>query len=212
MFGGGGGSDDKSFKWMKKQAEIAKREEAARQKRLERGKERIDTIFGDIKPKFYNAYGKSYRDFYNPDVRRQYRQARGDLTFGLARAGTLRSSVAAEQMADIERQKLKQNTAIKSKADAEVGRLRTQVADAKSSAIGQLYATEDPSLAANTAANSVQSQLKETPKYDPLGEVFNIAALGAAGYLNANSTRAYNQGGGSSSMSPGGTSSTRIVG
>jgi hypothetical protein len=214
MSGGkGGSSNDASLNFMKRQAELARREEERRQARLDKGKAKIDEIFGDIKPGFYNKYQKNYMGYYRPEMMTQYRKARGGLNFDLARAGTLKSSVAAEQMADLEKQRLQQDASIRSKADAEVGRLRNQVSDAKSASIGQLYATEDPSLAANLASNSVASQLKETPKFDPLGEVFNIAALGAAGFLNANSSRAYGIGSGiGGGVAPGGTSSTRIVG
>jgi hypothetical protein len=164
---------------------------------------------GGFKDAFYNNYRDSYLSYYQPQVEDQYTDAKDDTNFGYARAGTLNSSMSAQSLADLYKKKLDQNSMVRSQADAATGQLRNNVADAKNSAINQLYATEDPTLATNLAANSVKGLQGSAPKYDPLGELFNAAAVGAAGYINANSQRASS---GGSYGSPGSRSRTSSVG
>jgi hypothetical protein len=190
MSGGKGGGSDKAYKLAKQQAEEAARKEAERQMRLTTGTKQINDIFGGIGDGFYKKYQDAYLGYYQPQVNKQYNDARQKLTYDLARAGTLRSSVAGEKQGDLYEKKLDNDAMIRSQADAATGQLRNNVSDAKNTAITQLYATEDPTLASNIAVNSVRGLQGQTPKYDPLGELFNIAAIGAAGYLNANSQRA----------------------
>lgn len=208
MSGGGDGSG-KMMRFEKEQIARAEAKEAERQARLSQGKLAIDKAFGAIGDGFYNNYKNNYLAYYLPQLQRQFGDARKQLLYGLARAGTLKSSVAGEKQGRLYEDRADRDAMIRSQADAATGELRGSVADAKSSAIAQLFATEDPTLATNTATNSVRALQGQTPKYDPLGEMFSVGALGAAGYINANSQRAAN--GSSYYGAPGSASRTRTV-
>lgn len=193
MAGGGKGGDNsgkKMLKWEKQQVADAEKKERERQARLKLGKENIEGTFGKIGDDFYDNYLKSYLGYYTPQVDKQYSNAKEDTTYGFSRAGSLKSSMAAKRMADIYQQRLDADALVRSQADAAAGALRGTVLDAKNSAINQLYATEDPSLASALATNQVKNLQQQQPKFDPLGELFNTAAVGAAGFINANSQRA----------------------
>jgi hypothetical protein len=209
---GGGKSQDNSGKkmlqWEKQQVKLAEKKEAERQGRLKTGKENIDKTFSGIGDDFYNNYTKNYLGYYQPQVEDQYSDARDETTFGMARAGTLKSSMAADQLSKIYKQKLDADALVRSQADSAAGALRGNVLDSKNSAISQLYATEDPTLASNLAVNSVKNLQGTQPKYDPLGELFQVAATGAAGYINANSQRASS---GGPSGSSGAASKYRVI-
>jgi len=208
----GGGSDNsgkKMLKFEKQQVKEAEKKEAERQARLASGKTGIDEQFGKINDDFYKTYQNSYLNYYMPQVNDQYNIAKDDTNYGFARAGTLNSSMSAKGLADLYRKKLDQDAMVRSQADAAAGALRGNVSDAKNAAINQLYATEDPTMATNLATNSIKNLQGQQPKYDPLGELFNTAAVGAAGYINANSQRASS---GGYYGSPGTSSRTRSVG
>jgi hypothetical protein len=196
--GGKGGSDNsgkKMLQWEKQQVKDAEKKEAERQARLATGKTNIDSKFNEIGDPFYKQYQDSYLGYYSPQVQKQYDDARNDTNFGYARAGTLKSSMAAKSLADLYSKKLDNDAMVRSQADAATGQLRGNVLEAKNAAISQLYATEDPTMATNLASNSIKNLQGQQPKYDPLGELFNTAAVGAAGFINANSQRAASGGG-----------------
>jgi hypothetical protein len=194
MSGGGKGGADNSAKKMlkfeKEQIAKAEKKEAERQARLASGKKGVDAEFGKIGDPFYKTYQDNYLNYYMPQVGEQYNEAKDETNYGYARAGTLNSSMSAKSLADLYKKKLDQDAMVRSQADAATGQLRGNVLEAKNSAINQLYATEDPTMATNLATNSVKNLQGQQPKYDPLGELFNTAAVGAAGFINANSQRA----------------------
>src|SRR4029077_4423359 len=73
-------------------------------------------------------------------------------------------------------------------ADQQAASLRTTIGNEKQQAINQLYATEDPSVAANTATGMVQQGAIASPNLNPLGAMFDPIAVGgisaANSYLN----------------------------
>lgn len=137
--------------------------------------------FGDA---FYNNYRDANLNYYMPELAKQYDKAKSNLTFDHARAGTLQSSMASENVADLVYQKSMNDALVRSKADNATAQLRNSVAAQKSAAMGQLYATEDPSIAANTATNSVRTLQNTTPEFSPMGELFKNAVVGASGFAS----------------------------
>ena len=135
--------------------------------------------FGD---KFYDDYGKAITDYYQPQVNTQYKDATDELTYRLARAGTLRSSAGATETADLAKQYDLQNADVLNKADAGKAALRSQVASERAKAENQLYATENPTTAVNTALASVRDVSMKGPDVSPLAALFDIATIGGAGF------------------------------
>ena len=148
-------------------------------------KSTMDAAFGDT---FYNKYRQSIIDYYSPQEDQQYADARSSLAASLARAGQLDSSTATMDIAKLSKQDQINQANIASNADSQTGALRTTVAQDEQSALNQLYSTEDPSVAANTAQNMVANANLTKPLLNPAGALFAplTAGVGNAltGFLN----------------------------
>jgi len=148
--------------------------------------------FGDD---FFNQFRDAITSYYMPDVAKQYGDAKDELTYRLARAGTLRSSGATEEQADLANQNVVNEAQVRSKADTAAGGLRDRVASERAKAESQLYATEDPNVAANQALAAVENISAVKPDLTPLGAIFDIASIGgagaASGYQNAEYLKKY---------------------
>ena len=137
---------------------------------------------------FYDKYTQSILDYYTPQEDQQYADARSSLAASLARAGQLDSSTATMDIAKLSKQDQINQANIVSNADTQTGALRTTVAQDEQSALNQLYSTEDPSVAANTAQNMVANANLTKPLLNPAGALFApiTAGVGNAltGFLN----------------------------
>lgn len=146
------------------------------------------TPTGGLGDAFYNAYGDAYKGYYTPQQDEQFGDAQKEMTFRLARHGLLRSTMAGDEMADLARQDALGRASINQEADRAVGDLRSRVNQEKSQAITQAYAVEDPNVAVSQALNNVNNLRTSKPEFNPLGEVFRLAAVGGAaglkGYRN----------------------------
>src|SRR5262249_23317801 len=145
-----------------------------RQARLDQGKQAIDQLFGgnNFGDDFYNKYGNAELNYSLPQLQQQYDQAKAGMTYDLARAGTLRSTAAGYAQGLLEQQNAVNEAALRAKADTAPAALRQSIASQQQQAYNQLYATEDPSVAANTAANSVANAQLVQPNLNPLGDMF----------------------------------------
>jgi hypothetical protein len=193
--GGGGGGQDMGTMFQIMQAAQARDEENRRQARIQSGRDLIDRQFDLFKkdPAFFDRYRNGITDYYRPQIDKQYADAKRNLTFQLADAGTLRSTAAADSTAELARQNDSNIVSMNAKADSAVGDLRNQIASNKDTAINQLYSTEDPSIAANTALNGIANVQLAKPDLSPLANLFSTAAIGGA-----NAVKAWQQGGGGS--------------
>jgi len=165
--------------------------------------------FGDD---FYNKYRQSMLDYYLPQEGQQYGQARSDLAASLARAGQSESSTASRLLARLSQQDQLNRAQIASNADTQTGQLRTTIAGDEQSALNQLYSTEDPSVAANTAGNMVAAANLSKPVLNPAGALFDPITVGVGnaltGFLNPN---AYINPNIASASTPGGTKDYGVV-
>ncbi len=148
-------------------------------------------ITGGIGDDFYNTFKQGILDFYQPQVADKYADARKETTFRLADAGTLRSSAANELVADLAKQNALNTADVRSKADSAAADLRTRVAGEEAKATSQLFATENPDVAANQATHAVTNITAEKPSTTPLGDIFNIAAIGGAKFLQGADNAAF---------------------
>ena len=180
-------SNSEMLAFEKQQAAEARQREEERKGRLEQGKGAIDAIFagGGFDDAFYNKYKGASLGYSLPQLQDQYSKQKEQTTYDLARAGLLRSTAAGQAQADIEMQKAAQEAAIRAQADQGVADLRKNISGQRSAATSQLYATEDPDIAANTAIQSVQQAQLSTPNLQPLGELFKPLVIGAAGAAGA---------------------------
>jgi hypothetical protein len=146
------------------------------------------TTTGGFDDDFYNKFTNAQLGYYMPAEDRQFVNAQTGLDYGLARAGTLNSSIADKSLADLAYQDTMNKAQIQSTADTATAQLRDTVASDKNQAINQLYATENPSTAASTAAGLVGNVQLTTPQLNPIGQLFTPVAIGTgnaiAGYTN----------------------------
>lgn len=137
---------------------------------------------------FYDRFRQGMTDYYMPQVGQKYGEAKDETTYGLARAGTLRSSAAINEAAKLAEQNRLNRAEVLAQADSGAADIRSRVAAERAKAENQLYATENPEVATNQALAAVRNITLDQPDLSPLGEIFKIAAIGGAnamtGYRN----------------------------
>jgi hypothetical protein len=188
-------SNDQMVAFEKQQAADAAAKEAARQQRLNTGTAQINDIFSaaNFNQPFYDKYTNAILNYQMPQLQDQYQKAVNDLTYSLARAGTLNSTGAAYAQGVLDKQNLNEQAAISAAADQQTAALRNQILNEKSTAINQLYSTEDPTIAANTATSMVQQGQLSQPNLNPLGAIFTPLAVGGAAALQSSINNYYVQ-------------------
>lgn len=137
--------------------------------------------FGD---QFYNNYRDSIMNYYLPQEGQQYNTARSSLSYSLARAGQLNSSVAGMDVGNLANQDAINRAQIASGADTQTAALRSTVQNDEQTALNQLYSTEDPSVAANTAQNMVANANLTKPLLNPAGALFQPITVGVGNALS----------------------------
>jgi hypothetical protein len=140
---------------------------------------------GGFDDAFYNDYKQKVLDYYQPDEQRQYDQAQRDLTYNLARAGTLQSSTAGDKMGELAYNDAIQKANIVANANAQTGNLQNQIQANKESLINQLYATDDPTLTANLAESSAAASRMQDPTLTPAAGLFAPALTAVGSAYNA---------------------------
>lgn len=190
------------------EARQARVREEERQARITDGTTKINDTFGTFTDDFFTGLRDTYMDYYQPQLDQQFGKASDDLTFSLARAGTLNSSIAGQKQAELTTQYNDSLASILSQAQGAADDQRARVGQEKSSLISLLNSTADADMVSNEALARTQSLFNERPTYNPLGDMFGGVATGVGQYLqnqqNKNLYNAY-MGGGSAG------SSARIV-
>ena len=143
-----------------------------------------DPASAGFNDEWYDKYRNAMTNYYMPDVKRQYGDANKELTYRLASAGTLNSSIATANQADLARQNLENKAMIADKADTAVGDMKQVISDEKAKLVSAANAAEDPTNAANTALATVSNLQLKQPDLTPLGEIFKIAAIGGANAIS----------------------------
>ena len=159
---GGGGSGE---------ARRAREAEEKRQAEIRKGTSRINKTFGQFDDDFFADRRQSYMDFARPQVDDAYGDATEKLTYALARNGTLNSSVAGDQNADLNKEYQINLQDIADRARGYETEARNQIEGARADLITTLQATGDASGAANSAVNRAAA-LSQQPAYSPIGQLF----------------------------------------
>ena len=153
---------------------------------------------GGFDDAFYDKYKQSVLDYYMPQVDKQYSDAKKQATYGLARSGNLLSSAANDLTADLSQQNDVNTAGVRNQADTAAGDLRSQVNTEEQKAVSQLYATEDPEVAAQQSLASVRDISLSQPDMSPLSALFNVATIGGAnimkGYQGQQNLNAFTSG------------------
>jgi hypothetical protein len=154
---------------------------------------------------FLDKFKAGYLANYLPQVADKFKEARDQTTYDLAAAGTLRSSIAGDELAKLAKQNKLNEADVRTKATEAVGDLKTRLNKEEATANQQVMSVENPEVAASNALTAVQNITAEKPTNTPLGTIFDIAAIGGANYLKgANNKRLLSQ-------VPGAQPATRII-
>src|SRR3546814_8372533 len=121
--------------------------------------------------------------YYQPQLDRQYQNARRKSVLGLHRTGNLSSSAGAGKLGDLTRAYNDNRTLLANNALSAVNDLRGRIEASRNDLYGQNRAAADPSAAASQAAAQV-GFLGTPPAFSPLGQLFgnftNMATTGLA--------------------------------
>lgn len=187
---------------------VAEQQEKDRQSRIKQGLSRVDGAFRGFDDNYFRNYATLNSEAQMPQAEEQYADAQNELAYRLARAGTGSSSIAATNIADLAKQNHKARAQVLNNSDQAASNLRSRVNSEKNALIGQLYSSSDPDMAANAALTSSKGIGADQPSYSPLGQMFNVAAVGGANFMNG-----FNQGSAYKNAGFGGSggSSGRVV-
>src|ERR1041385_4495980 len=81
----------------------AAKAEKQRQQAIDTGLGRINNVFGQFDPQFYQQRAQAYTNFAMPQLGQQYRQTRNQIGFNLANRNLTGSSTAVQQWSDLAR-------------------------------------------------------------------------------------------------------------
>lgn len=177
---------------MQEDARKAREAEEARQGRIRAGTAAIETQFGQFDDGFFKGYRDRHLDYLNPQLDRQFGDARDQLTFSLARAGTLNSTVAGERQARLQSAYDNEKASILAQAEGAATDLRGQVENEKSSLVSLLNATGDSERASNEALSRTQQLFRRQPTVSTLPDLFAGVAGGVGAYQGGvNQRQAY---------------------
>lgn len=158
--------------------------EAAREANISTGMQNIDGAFSQFDDPYYQSQAQAYSDYYQPQVQKQYGDARQQLILNLGHQGTINSSEAARQLSNLDLQYNQQQASQASAAQNFAAQARNQVENSRNQLVQELNASADPAAAAQ-AATSLTASLATPPAFSPLGNLFATAAPGAANAIAA---------------------------
>lgn len=156
-----------------------KKAEQERERRIREGMTQIDSVMSKFDDKFYGQLRQAQLDTMLPSVRDQFDRAREQLTYALARGGQLNSSVAAQRMARLTRDRDLTLSKVDSAAEQAVKQQKRDVESEREALIMQLQATADPMNTANQARMRAESLSIGQPMAD-VGILFQNATAGLA--------------------------------
>lgn len=163
----------------RRQAEAAAAAEAERQGRIRQGTNAINSTFGQFNDDFYRGIRSAYQDYAMPQLDDQFNDAREQLTFALTRAGTLNSSVRAEENARMQREYDITRQNILDQALNYENQARSKVEDARGELVRTLQGTADAAGAAQSA-RARAGALAQAPAFSPLEQLFTDFTAGIA--------------------------------
>lgn len=169
-------------------AQIARREADAREGRITEGQGRINDAFNIFDPSFFQNFQQDYLNFYNPQVDKQFGDARREVRYDAARRGTLNSQPSINKFGDLIDSYNQRREEVGSNALTATNQLRGDVENTKSDLYGLNTQSADPSLAAQSAVSRAGS-LVTPPSYSPLADLFGGIINTGASYVGGRQQR-----------------------
>lgn len=169
-----------------KQAKQAAAEQAAREekrrKNIAAGTQAIDESLMPFNDAYFTGRQEAYTNNARPKLDDKFNDAYKNLIYSLSGNNLLQSSVGANKIRDLNKERADYETQIASEAQNFSNQGRSDLENTRSTLLSQLYATEDPSQ--TTAAAARQASLLNAP---PVFDAANNFAFNAAqGLATAN--------------------------
>lgn len=153
-------------------AHQAQEAENERQNSVNNGMNNINNIFSQFDDNFYNKRRDAYLDYANPQLSSQYADANKQLTFQLARNGTLDSTARTGQDAQLAKLYAQGQTGIDNEALDYENTARNNIASAKSNLTSELVSTGNDNAATDAATS--QAVVSSMPDiYQPVPALFS---------------------------------------
>lgn len=176
------------------EAEMARMEELARQRKIRQGTASINSTFdGQFTRDFFSGRRQAFLDYAQPQLDSQHADAQKELTFSLARSGLLNSSSRGDLASELAKKYAIQKQNVADQALTYQNQTKSNVEDARAGLISTLNATGDATQAANDAITRA-SILSQPQSYSPLSDLF--ADFTSAIGKQAAAERAFNYGAG----------------
>lgn len=163
-------------------AAVARQEAQEREGKIREGQSRIDSAFGIFDPAYYDKFRQTFLDYYNPQVDKQFGDAKEKLTYDMARRGVRDSTPGQNKFGDLIESYGTQREQVAGKAGEAANDLRSKVESNKSDLYAQNTASADPNLSAISAVGRAGS-LQSPMSYSPLGDLFAGIVNSGASYL-----------------------------
>lgn len=175
---------------LQQEADDARARETERQNKIKTGIASIDSTFAPFDDNFYGQRKTAFLDYYQPQLDDQFKDAREQMAYSLARNGTLNSTMAADQAAKLGKKYSLETGSLVSRAEGDANALKSQVENQKSSIKSQLNSTADATAATNDALARTKQIYETRPEYSPLGDIFSGVGDAIGNYATARNNEA----------------------
>lgn len=153
-------------------AEIARQKEVDRQARINEGTERINNTFSKFDDGYYSGLGKSYLDYYTPQLDTQYNDTKKQLAYKYGDQGALDSGAYNNDVARLTREYGVQRNQITDKSLEQQQGARSAVEQNRADLISQLEGGAGVESVASSALARAEAATRP-PVYSPLADVFS---------------------------------------
>lgn len=153
-------------------AERARNQELARQNSIASGQSAITSAFSGFTPEYYGKREQSYRDYANPQLQNNFKDAESNLKLRLSSNGLGQSSAGADALRRLGEDYALQKAGVEDKALATGNEARQSVQQLKTQLFNQLNATGDSALAAQAAKEAAFNTYNNPTQFNPITNAF----------------------------------------
>lgn len=163
---------------------LARASDGARRRVVSQNLDQINGAFAGFDDKYYNSIADAFKNYYQPQVNRQFDTAQRNLLYSAP--GGVGSTEFARQLSEAERERQQAGTDVADSAQNEALSARNQIEGTRANLLGLAESSEDPGALGQQAIAGAQAS-SYTPKYSAIGDlVSRYASLAnAAGSLES---------------------------
>lgn len=173
---------DTSFlDFQKEEAEAARLKEEERQGRVDTGMTAVGDVFDNMQP-ILDQRSAALHGFFDPQIDKQFGNAKDELVFALKRAGLLTSTTAGKRQVDLGDEFALQKSKILGDIQSDLAGTKTRMQQQRASIEAGLRSSGDATAATNAALQSAVTFREDSPTFSPLGNIFANLNAGIGSY------------------------------